>query len=426
MAIPVITFQIESPLVQPYSWVLQELGRWAGFKATVVEEGGEVVVAEWGMADIQVSHFFRNHYVHGDFAHEVIFSKEPLHYCANGKPDYLSTCFYMLACLQEYTDFVPDRFGRFPYARSWQERFECVAENWVARYFSLILESVPLLQEKVGLPQRRSRVLLTHDIDTLRGAYTEQRKGLLKKMRIGTLLQLMWQHYFSQSDYSRLDKILAIEDEHDARSVFFWLTEQGRSRSGIEHADYGIEEPLVRQQLDLIRSRGWENGLHKSAKRSTYAEEWEALQGHFGVFANRNHYLRLQIPNTFRQMETAGVQLDASLGFAEISGFRAGYGSAFQPFDAKTQKPFDFIEVPLLIMDTTFRYYRKQDASAAGKHIIEILDNNKANATFSILWHNNYFFDRLEPGWLQVYKDVLVWMREHQVTSVLPSQLVDA
>ncbi len=426
MAIPVITFQIESPLVEPYSWVLEELGRWAGFNAVVVDDGGDIVVAELGIADIQVSHFFRNHYLHGDYAHEVIFTKEPLHYCANGKPDYLSTCFYMLACLQEYNEFLPDRYGRIPYNDSWQHRFDCAAENLVAQYFTRIIASVPLLNDKAGVPRRTSRILLSHDIDTLRGAFTEQRRGLFKQLRMGTLLQLMWQHYFSQSDYSRLDKILDIEDAYDMKSVFFWLTEQGRSRNGIEHADYDIQEPLVQQQLHNIRARGWENGLHKSAKRSSYAEEWAEIEEQATVFSNRNHYLGFKLPGTLKEMESAGVQVDATLGFAEMPGFRAGFGSPFRPFDVTANAPVSLISVPLLIMDTTFRHYLKYEPAVAGQRIIEILDKNKENAIFSILWHNNYFFDRLEPGWLQVYKDILVWMRENRISSVLPSQLLDS
>ena len=62
-------------------------------------------------------------------------------------------------------------------------------------------------------------------------------------------------------------------------------------------------------------------------------------------------------------------------------------------------------------MDTTYRHYLK-DPATAGKEIINLLDKHRQDAVINILWHNNYFFDLAEPGWLQVYKDVLAWAKE--------------
>ena len=75
----------------------------------------------------------------------------------------------------------------------------------------------------------------------------------------------MFRHITGRYDYLELEKILAIEDAYDVRSVFFWLTERGRGRNGIENADYHIDDPAIRKKMQLVSAAGGSNGLHKSA-----------------------------------------------------------------------------------------------------------------------------------------------------------------
>lgn len=422
---PTIRFQIESPLQAEYSWIIRELGRFAGFQPVFTEEAADVTISELGISDIQVSHFFRSQYLHGDFGSLLYFDKEPLHFLANGKPDYLSTCFYMLSCLQEYAPFKGDKYGRFPLAESWQSRLNAIEENIVAKYFTLLCKSIPAISQRVEPRSEKSQLLLTHDIDTLFGAVGEQWLPLLKRGRIGDLLQLIFNHYLKQPDYMLLDRILDMEDEHDVRSVFFWITEEGRGRNGIDNADYDIDDPRVRRLLKTVRDRGSINGLHKSALKSTYTDELSVLNED-GIVANRNHYLRFFMPDTWNALENAGVQIDMTLGFPERPGFRSGYGLPFYPFNLDEKRAYNTIEAPLIIMDTSYKYYMNLSVSETRDHLISFLDNNKENTLLNILWHNNYFFNRLEPGWLNVYKDVLMWASESQIASTNMNSLLES
>ncbi|HMZ90665.1 MAG TPA: hypothetical protein PLM90_14605, partial [Chitinophagales bacterium] len=98
-----ITCRIESPLVSEYTWVMKVFAKYIGFNVQFVDGNEDMLIAEHGMGDIQVSHFFRMTYQSGDCHFKSYFRKELLHYTASNKPDYLSTCFYLLSYLQEYT-----------------------------------------------------------------------------------------------------------------------------------------------------------------------------------------------------------------------------------------------------------------------------------------------------------------------------------
>ncbi len=104
-----IRIKIESQLSKEYEWTLNVFADYIGFKAEFVDDSYEILIAEHGQCDIQVSHFFKNSFIQGNFNFKSYFRKEPLHYTASNKPDYVSTCFYLLSCLQEYADYKPDK-----------------------------------------------------------------------------------------------------------------------------------------------------------------------------------------------------------------------------------------------------------------------------------------------------------------------------
>ena len=224
MALPAIRFRIDSPLSDDYKWILREMGRFIGFAPEWTEGEAEVVVSETGRADIRVSHFFRSHRLSGNHAHQDILEKDGMHHHAGGAPDLLSTAFYCLACLQEWDDDDPDRYGRFRYENSWQAAHGMAMENHVACCFRELVATTPALQERLQVHLHPTRVLLSHDIDSLHGAWPEQRRALLGKGRIGTMLQLLWNHVLGTPDYMDLGRILDMESERDLRSVYFWLT----------------------------------------------------------------------------------------------------------------------------------------------------------------------------------------------------------
>lgn len=420
---PVVTFQVESELSPEYRWVLTELGVYAGFECRWADENPDVVVAELGIADIRVSHFFRSHYLHNDYSFSSYFQNEPLHYCADGTPDYLSTCFYMLSCLQEYNETERDQYDRFPYGSSWQSAFNAAEKNLVADYFERILEGASALKPFSG-KQKASTVWLTHDIDLLHSAWKEQRKPLLKKGKWMTALKLGMDQLKGTHLYAQLPEITKPEEEVGARSTFFWLTREGRSRLGIAHADYDIGDPKVTRLMQRVSESGHSNGLHKSAFRSGYQDEFDDLALADVPFLNRNHYLLLNLPDSWKQMEEAGTDIDTSLGFAEHPGFRAGYGAPFCPYNPIRRKPYNFLEVPLAVMDTTFKHYLKEDAETASRRLFSFLELNKKGASFSILWHNNYFFQLLEPEWKQLYLEMLNWCKENGLGFTNPSDIL--
>ncbi|MFI5172101.1 MAG: DUF7033 domain-containing protein [Chitinophagales bacterium] len=406
-----IKIKIESPLHLEYLWTLGVFADFIGFEYEITAENEDILIAEHGMGDIQLSHFFKNIYSSGDYQFKSYFKKEPLHYTSSGKPDYLSTCFYLLSYLQEYIDYHPDKYGRFPYDISLQKHFNCIEENLVANYFIALYESTLKLKSLIERKINPSSVLLTHDIDSVYGALGDNYKYLLKHGKAGTLLQLIFNHYLRTPDYLLLDKIMDIEDANDVKSVFFWIVNQGKGTRNINNADYNFDDRKIRLARKNISERGYLNGLHKSAGRDNYKNELKKFGNPTAI--NRNHYLITELPDTFNEIEAAELKADLTMGFPDAIGFRNNYGLPIRPFHLKEKRAYNFLEVPLTIMDTSLKYYQNKNSKEAEIAIIDFITRNKQNALITILWHNNYFFDMADSGWIACYKNVLHYIREN-------------
>ncbi|HEX9740938.1 MAG TPA: hypothetical protein VGA29_09185 [Ignavibacteriaceae bacterium] len=347
----------------------------------------------------------------------------------SGEPDYLGTALYHLNSLQEYY-YAPDKsdkYGRFPYTESWQFRNAQSQENYVGTYFQQFARSVPELSQ-LKLPRSASRIFVSHDIDYIHGGLPQIGKALLKRLDFPEMLKVLVSFALHGPPWMDFDRIMKIDDVYDVKATFFWLVNKGRGNSPlndaeIKNADYDINDPRLTRWFKKIKNRGFEHGLHKSASNIPLKEELGKLP--MSVVANRNHYLLIRIPEHYDQIEQAGLKIDCSLGFPTEMGFRNGFSLPFTPYNFQENRPYGFVEVPLNIMDTTFRFHLGIQPSEAKKQIINFLDKHKTNAVISLVWHNISFSEINYPDWLELYKYILAYCRDSGIRSVQQKELLD-
>lgn len=335
----------------------------------------------------------------------------------NGTPDYLGTAFYMLACLQEYHAAAQkDNLGRFKFSGSYQAAYQNSGQNIVQICFDK-------LAEKLSIPNRAnpSRFFLSHDIDTVYGAIVQDGFHALKFGRIDILLKLILNTVTQKPDWLNMDQIMKLESEYDVRSTFFWIVRRGKAEA-FENADYNFKSSSIQKVVRTVESNGFENGLHKSISQDSFQKEIGEFEKK--PVANRYHYLKFNLPQGFDAIENSGLKLDASLGFAENIGFRNSYGLPYNPFDVTNRKPYTFVEVPLHIMDTTLFKYNRANLAEAREKILKFFEANKTNCVLSVLWHNNFFTNYKYKGYLQLYKEILEYIRENKLSTVTQRELL--
>lgn len=357
--------------------------------------------------------FYNDISVGKKFSHLHHFQDDCVITDGQGEIDYLSTIFYMLNSIQEHGELEYDEIGRFKYSNSYQSRFKNIEDNLVGQFAKRIFPD---------LKEPKSRIFLSHDIDSINGSLVQDSFYLLKKGNPLPVFKLVMNAAMQRPDWLNMDKIMKIEDEFSLKSTFFWLVNKGRINEREVNSDYDINSSKIRKTLKSIEDKGWENGLHKSISPDTYKEEIGKLD--LPVIANRNHYLKFKLPELYKNIEASGLKLDASIGFAEAVGFRNSYGLPFHPFDIEQRKRHSFVEVPLTIMDGTLKQYRGVALKDTASQIISFLEKNKEGSLISVLWHNTYFTDYKFAGYVKVYRQILEYIRDNDLQGINPRQIV--
>jgi len=197
------------------------------------------------------------------------------------------------------------------------------------------------------------------------------------------------------------DPLLALAERWGTRHTFYVFG--GRTDRRLD-AKYDPSGRRMRRLLARLDRAGHEIGLHPSyrsierpgqlgreAARLSTAMARAGLRQR--LRATRQHFLRLDVPHTQREAAEAGLRVEASMGFADAIGFRAGICRPFPWFDLELNRRLDLEVRPLSVMEVTvFReaYMGLGESPAAVDAMREIRAVCERHAgTFSLLWHND-------------------------------------
>jgi hypothetical protein len=335
-----------------------------------------------------------------------------------GRKDVVATIFYLVNCIQEIcpSEEELDHFGRFRFEASCQAKFDIMDQNLVQHEIDGLCNEMGLVASK-----RQSRFFISHDIDSIYGSFLQDGLWAVKNMKVGVILNLIAWEICRNPHWKNIDKVLQINNEYDVRSTFFWLAKKGVGSYGIKNADYDL-----RKEKDLlinVQEKGSYNGLHKTSFETDFATELQlgGLENNW----NRYHFLKFRTHEDWANISNSPIEFDCSLGFAEHYGFRNSFGMAFQPYDIKNERPYDFVEAPLHFMDGTFSGYMGYEISSIANLVIQFYERNSLNCDLSILWHNTHFSMYKYGGYLQEYKKILAFLYEAKLENVSPIELIN-
>lgn len=397
------------------------------FKVSLKSKEKVSVGTENTSCDIRISDSFIEILEREHYDQEQHFKSEPLLRSRDGSPDYVGTASYLLNHIQEYSSGEEnyDNFGRWKPEKTLQHRFNLFSHDLVTEYLENSFSSI---SSKLNIPflTNRSSVILSHDIDIINKAPLQEVKASLREIRILSAMKTIAKYFLEGPSYRNMNKIMDIHDEFGMKSIFFWLVSQGYSKSPygqekIKNSDYNISSKKIRKEIEKISSRNFDQGLHRSNHRISIDQENAILN--IESTLNRNHYLLFRIPEHFNELENSQINIDFSSGFGPQFGHRNSFSRPYIPFNIQNNSPYSFLEVPLQLMDTTFKYYRRNSASETENLIIDFLDEHKYNCMVSILWHNDMFSPIKNPHWLKCYKTVLAYLKEEGFTSINATRL---
>lgn len=332
--------------------------------------------------------------------------------------DMFSAAFYMVSRYEEYLPFLRDEHGRFTPQSSIADQKGFlqipVVNRWALALGDLLKDKFPDLQIKT----QNYAYLPTIDIDS---AWAYKNKGLVRSL--GGFLKNLVKADFN--DISQRFKVMAgmANDPFDTFAVLQSLHKKYNLKPHyfVLFAEYGLNDKNIPTNNPsfqvLIKSiADYANvGIHPSYASNSnpllLSDEIRKLSLvlHRDITSSRQHFLKLSLPETYRNLIDNDIKDDYTMGFASRPGFRAGICSTFKWYDLESEVATNLNIRPFAVMDGSLRDYMNLEADDAIAQIKPLVDEVKnVGGTFISLWHNETLSDEKRwKGWVEVYKQLL-------------------
>lgn len=330
--------------------------------------------------------------------------------------DPLAASFFMLSRYEEYLPFAADAHGRYPANLSWAHRSGALSRPIIWEWLKCLAEAIHECYPD-WRPQRLPgdyQFLPTYDID-IPWAYRHRGwrgwgRALIEALRLDVTAWrerlAVWRDHTKDPFYT-FPALAELHKNSGRRPRVFWLV--------ANRAQYDVNtDPALPAFRRLVKevSHWSDYGLHPSyqggqnaARIQEEKDRLEQMANGQTIVRSRQHYLRLSLPLTYRELIAAGVREDYSMGFAAQIGFRAGTSEPFWWYDLEREQVTELRVYPFAVMDVSLKQYLGLDAAAGAKMLEELQAYcQQEGLTLCTLWHNSSFSERHGwNGWKEVY-----------------------
>ena len=335
--------------------------------------------------------------------------------------DLLAAVFYMVSRYEEYLPHSEDQHGRFTADQSVAAKEGFLEQPVVDQWAEMLRVKLNERYPDLNLSQRSYRFVQTVDIDA---AWCYLHKGVFRTVT-GALRDL-----FARRDYTEVKRrfrVLARREE-DPYDTFDYILEQQKKRAPGSSllffallADYdqynkpaNYLNPHTRdllQHLDDYAKMGLHPGyysLEEPQKVDIEAKRLEQIL-HRPIVRARYHFLRLKMPTSYRILLHAGIKNDYTMGYADVTGFRAGISVPYPFYDLDRDMETELTIHPFCMMDTTMQKYMRLTPRQAVEKSRALVEAVRAvGGDFCCIVHNQNICELFGwQGWRKAYEEML-------------------
>ena len=332
--------------------------------------------------------------------------------------DVFSAIFYLVSRYEEHLPFVKDKHGRFTAHLSISAKLHILGKPIVNIWAIKIKEVLQLKYPALIFPKRRYRFIPTYDVDS---AFAYSQKGPVRSAGsyLLALRDMQWRDIAQRTrvltgrendPFDTFDLQIEYQKKYHLKPIYFFL-----------FAHYGQYDKNINTRNSkfrfLVKSIGdyASVGIHPSYNTIEHPEmlikEIRNLKSVLNkdITCSRQHYLRIVLPTTYRNLIEHDITDDYSMGYAALPGFRAGICTSFNFYDLDLEIETKLRIHPFAVMDGTLNdYLGLTPADAIDQIKALIKEVKKVDGTFISLWHNESLSDQKRwKGWKRVYEQLI-------------------
>jgi hypothetical protein len=332
--------------------------------------------------------------------------------------DLFAASFYLVSRYEEYLPHMRDAHDRYndmeslAYTRGFLHK--PLVNIWAKKLRNILLQHFPSLT----YTPRKYKYISTIDIDN---AYAFLEKGFMRTMGAfaRSLLSFDFQQIIermkvlirlSPDPYDTYAFMHEVHRKHKTNVIYFFLLgEYGENDKNVP-VDNRNFQSLIKALADYA-----DTGIHPSygsnKKPGRLQKEVQLLTRILKreVTKSRQHFLKLRLPDTYRQLLNVDIKDDYTMGYANNIGFRASICTSFYFYDLDIEAQTNLKVHPFAAMDATFKYYLKVNPDQVMEMLKPLIAEVRAvDGTFISLWHNESLSENfIWKGYRAIYEELI-------------------
>ena len=329
--------------------------------------------------------------------------------------DLFAASFYLLTLYEEYLPKQLDEHGRFNLNESLAYRNGFLEIPLIDRWAYLLKDELQKRYPDMNFKERKFRFISTSDIDLpymyLKKGFIRSAGGMMRdllNLNFGVVVSRISVHLRLKPDsyMEALQWIDRIHQEAGKSYYLFVLMKDG--------GKYGRKTlyPLT-TYYHYLKTRDFATiGLHPSYDTYFNSQQlWiekkrlKKVLGKKEILTSRQHFLRMRVPETFRDLEKAGFREDFTTAFAHAPGFRSGTAIPYCFYDIEKDTIGELLLHPTVVMDSCLISHLGLCPEEALEKIKRLVDECKqSGGDFVSLWHNsNLTGNSNDNPWINVF-----------------------
>jgi len=332
--------------------------------------------------------------------------------------DIFAASFYLITRYEEYLPFVSDVYYRFEAKDSLAQKYKFLDKPIIELWAAQLKDIINAKYNNFINPKKKFQYQPTIDIDN---AWAFKNKGLIRVVGnyLKDLFQLNLKDIVFRSQvllnlkkdpFDNYEFIINIHQKYNLYPIFFILC----GRYGYNDKNINIDNQKYRKLIKHLSDYG-KIGIHPSYNSNDnpyfLKKEIKNLSSivNFNIVESRQHFLKLEFPQTYRNLINNNISSDYTMGYASEVGFRAGISRPFYFFDIDADVETKLRIHPFCIMDSTLKNYKNYNPEEAIENILPVINSVKlVKGNLITVWHNESFGGyAVWKGWETIYENLL-------------------
>lgn len=332
--------------------------------------------------------------------------------------DIFAASFYLMSRYEEYLPYVPDGHHRFParVSLAYKKGFirKPIIDIWAMRLLEVLKKHFPDLNP----PQRSFKFINLFSVSKV---WTYRGMGVLRNIA-GSLEDLLCSDFKALSQraatifgkcrdpFDTYDDIINYHKKYKLCTILFFLV--GRydmydRNVSIYHPDF---RRLIKYMADDVKV-GWYSSYASTYNPHLLVEEKKCMEGilYYPVTRSLQYFVKLHLPDTYRNLIELDIEEDYSMGFPDHIGFRAGTCTPFLFYDLKNDALTPLKLFPFSASISALKHYMKLSKKEIQQELLNLMREVKAvQGTYIFIMNNKVLSqDLAEEGWRAIYETLL-------------------